>query len=268
LIPIGKSSHATRTLENQLYRVEIHQPGVAWDGKADISTTKAATFKWSRENGSAIYPIVTLGGGSGTTAVTLETLGRDDRFGLAEGDWVEIVDDDCVLQNRYEILFKIQAIDRMTMVVTLNGAPPLAGQSPAKHPLLRRWDHKDGDPADGGLQLGSDGAALIVEGRGDTDNWLELEDGVMIQFQKPDAGQIPNQYRTGDYWLIPARTATGDVEWPLVKDSQGKLVSVAKAPDGVVHHYAPLAVIAVNADGIRVGKLPCRKNITRVTPLK
>ncbi|MEQ1601128.1 MAG: hypothetical protein ABL885_05085 [Methylophilaceae bacterium] len=23
-----------------------------------------------------------------------------------------------------------------------------------------------------------------------------------------------NQYRTGDYWLISARVATGDVEWP------------------------------------------------------
>ena len=87
--------------------------------------------------------------------------------------------------------------------------------------------------------------------------WLELEDGVQIQFQKltdPNG----NQYRPGDYWLIPARTATGDVEWPKdtpkdsqgnpVKDSQGNpvVVPIAKPPDGVTHHYAPLAVIGSN----------------------
>jgi len=45
-----------------------------------------------------------------------------------------------------------------------------------------------------------------------------------------------NTYRTGDYWLIPARTATGNVEWP-----DGK----ALPPKGVDHHYAPLARIEV-----------------------
>lgn len=36
----------------------------------------------------------------------LKNLGRDDRFGLAEGDWVEIHDDDYVLQNRAETYFR------------------------------------------------------------------------------------------------------------------------------------------------------------------
>lgn len=88
----------------------------------------------------------------------------------------------------------------------------------------------------GGLVL-QNGAALIVEGIGDN-KWLILEDGIRIQFQN-DA-----TYRTGDYWLIPARTATGEVEWPSSEDNP-----LSVPPHGIEHHYAPLAVISVGADG-------------------
>ena len=52
-------------------------------------------------------------------------------------------------------------------------------------------------------------------------------------------------YRTGDYWLIPARTATGDVEWPR----NDKKEPIAVEPHGVEHHYAPLAYAILNSDG-------------------
>ena len=237
--------------ENQLYRVEIHR-----SGSVAGHTAQAATFKWSRENGSAIYPIISLSSGAGSTTISLETLGRDDRFGLNEGDWLEVVDDDSVLLNRAEILLKIYAIDRPNMTVTLDGSlTSNVGQNAAKHPLVRRWDHKEGDPDKGGLQF-SGGAALIIE-----DKWLKLEDGVKIQFQKPDVKQPLNNYRTGDYWLIPARTATGDVEWPREYVGHGEPVPIAKPPDGISHHYAPLAVISVSDDGeIKpIGDGSCRK---------
>ena len=249
--------------ENQLYRVEIHRPGVGWGGTGDPPTTTGATFKWSRENGSAIYPIVKLNSGGGATTVFLENLGRDVRFGLregdVEGDWVEVIDDDYVLQNRAEPLLKVHSIDRTGMSVTLEGTRTSnVGEDFTKHPLLRRWDHKAGERVEGGLPLGSDGAALILEGSGDSSNWLELEDGVKIQFQTPDLGQQENQYRTGDYWLIPARTATGDVEWPRENDGQGN--PIAKQPDGIEHHYAPLAVIKLEA-GVGITVHPCQKTI-------
>src|SRR5258707_5727923 len=75
--------------ENQLYRVEIHTGNLG-------APTAVPTFKWSRENGSVVFPIES---GGGTNSVVLETLGRDERFGLREGDWVEIQDDVSVLQN-------------------------------------------------------------------------------------------------------------------------------------------------------------------------
>src|SRR5207302_915942 len=47
-----------RSLENQLYRVEIHRPG-------GFGT---ATFKWSRENGSVVTAVVAPPGSNATTA--------------------------------------------------------------------------------------------------------------------------------------------------------------------------------------------------------
>jgi hypothetical protein len=229
--------------ENQLYRVEIHTGGVL---KGDPPT--GPTFKWSRENGSVVLPIVS---GGGRNVVTLETLGRDDRFGLAEGDWVEIQDDVSVLLNRVHNLLQVQSIDRTTMQVTLNGTlSSSVGNDPTKHPLLRRWDQRQGDEAAGGLVLNSaDHAIQIVEGTGDA-NWLDLEDGVQIQFQKPDSDANATIYRTGDYWLIPARTATGNVEWPteIGIDSQKNpiIVPAALPPLGVTHHYAPLAIFVAD----------------------
>ena len=240
--------------ENQLYRVEINR-----GGPAGTVSGSSATFKWSRENGSVIYPIAS---GGGTTAVVVESLGRDDRFGLVEGNLVEVQDDRSVLSNLPGNLLSVQSIDSTTMTVTLNGTPdPLLGSDETLHPLLRRWDQTNGDPAEGGLTLDTDNAAFVQE-----DVWLSLEDGVQIRFQPADPVQKPpstptppvNQYLTGDYWLIPARTATGDVEWPKVTnaqgnpetDAKGNIIPVALPPHGITHYYAPLAVISVSADGV------------------
>lgn len=223
--------------ENQLYRVEIHSGGM-------IGDTTPPTFKWSRENGSVVFPIVS---GAGTPVLTLETLGRDDRFGLHEGDWVAVENDDTALLNLAPPLLKVVVIDRVGLTVTLSGSTDSAFNDSTKHPLLRRWDQQQGDATDNGLQIAANGAALIVEDGGD--NWLSLEDGVQIQFQPSGISTALNQYRTGDYWLIPARTATGNVEWPTELNSQGQAVALALAPDGIVHHYAPLGVITVDASG-------------------
>ena len=70
-----------RGLENQLYRVEIHDAGQPGAG---------ATFKWSRENASVGSRVVSMISGS---ELELETLGRDDVLRFNTGDWVEIIDD-------------------------------------------------------------------------------------------------------------------------------------------------------------------------------
>jgi hypothetical protein len=248
-----------RGAENQLYRVEIHS------GSLDANGNQIqATFKWSRENGSVVFPISKSSG----TDVTVENLGRDDRLGLKIGDFVETVDDDYTLHGKADPSLQVVGIDRTAMVITLSGVPKVTvGQLPTRHPLVRRWDHQPGDSKQGGLTL-QDGAALIAESTGD-DGWLNPEDGIQIQFQ-PEA-----TYRTGDYWLIPARVATGDVEWPKLHDAQGKIAldangqpqPVALRPHGVEHHYAPLWIISVNTNGkvTAAASGNCRRTIKPAT---
>jgi hypothetical protein len=241
--------------ENQLYRVEIHRPGFAMpatDTPANrVDITRIATFKWSRENGSVIFPITDRQG----EIVTLRDLGREARFRLRVDDWVEILDDDYVLQNRAESLIQVKAINHDTMEVTLKAEPESpVGNDPAKHPLMRRWDQ-------------SSDAIRVVETTGDTDpNWIfTLEDGVQIQFPKGEATAITNPtpfYRTGDYWLIPARVATGDVEWPGPRGNPRP-----RPPHGIEHAFAPLGVISIDAGGIVTApgpSLDLRKKITAV----
>ncbi|HEY1910209.1 MAG TPA: DUF6519 domain-containing protein [Vicinamibacterales bacterium] len=239
--------------ENQLYRVEINRGGAAG---SDV--VNSATFKWSRENGSVVYPIVS---GGGTPVVVVESLGRDDRYGLVEGNLVEAQDDRSVLLNLPGRLLPVQSIDSTAMSVTLGGTPDAnVGNDSTLSPLLRRWDQKAGDPDEGGLTLAGDNAALVQEGV-----WLTLEDGVQIRFQPAAAvaaetGQVGHEYITGDFWLIPARTATGDVEWPKVLDAQGKpetdaqgnIIPVALPPHGITHYFAPLAVVGFSPNGMSV----------------
>jgi hypothetical protein len=108
---------------------------------------------------------------------------------------------------------------------------------------VRRWDHKE--PEDGLLK---EGAIPIEE-----DVWIELEDGVEIRFK---AGMPATKYRTGDYWLIPARVSTGDVEWPQTSvpdpNDPTKFLMGPKPlpPNGVEHHYAPLAAVTLAAGSV------------------
>jgi hypothetical protein len=197
-----------RGAENQLYRVEIHDGGTAAGG---------ATWKWSRDNGSVIFPIRRLDG----KVAKVEGLGGDGRAGLQPGDWVEVMDDRYVLRGEPGSLLTVQAVDPMAMTVTLSGAPGVAydGKS-TTHPLLRRWDSR--------------GPIKIEEGKA-----TPLEDGIEIEFQALKNATEKHTYRTGDYWLIPARTATGDLEWPGPAGEPESL-----PPHGVEHHYAPLAIIS------------------------
>lgn len=206
--------------ENQLYRVEIHTSG----------DSKKATFKWSRENGSVIFPIAEAVNGP---LISLEHLGRDSRCGLKINDWVEICDDDYALEEKTAPLLQIQEVWRDTLQVKLNKAPGSdVGSDLTKHPYLRRWDQKTGD--ENGISL--------VEGS-DENGWLDLEEGIQIQFLKAvklpkEKGVLPRRYFAGDYWLIPARTITGDVEWPGPPNNP-----YDRPAHGVVHHYAPLAIL-------------------------
>lgn len=221
-----------RGMENQLYRVEIHQGNI--DEIGNTVAGQLATFKWSRENGSVIFPIDSLA----EKMVKLVHLGQDSRLSLQEKDWVEILDDDRVLRGEPGILRQVEKVDPMDLTVWLTAPVNITyEENSLNHPLLRRWDYKNVKESDL-----TEGAIKITEG------WLKLDEGIEVNFA---AG---GKYRPGDYWLIPARTATGDIEWPRSKDSPE-----AVPPHGVKHHYAPLAIISVATGGTVTVEADCRR---------
>ena len=224
-----------RGMENQLYRVEIHDRG----------DPASATFKWSRENGAVMFPIISslagIGGQPQTSLVlTLGNLGRDDsRFGLNVDDWVEIVDvgEAEEVEGKPGSLMRVRSVELASRQVTLvsdNGITLDA--DPDSILFLRRWDYHAGDPADRHTpKIAKSGALQIVPG------WLTLEDGIQIQFLSDKA----TTFRTGDYWLIPARTASGTIEWPRHNNQPDRL-----PPHGVKHYYAPLCHVKLTGGKI------------------
>jgi hypothetical protein len=205
-----------RGLENQLYRVEVHY---------DSNQMGGATLKWSRENGSVVLAIESL---EGATA-TLRELGRDPRGDVAVGDWVEILDDDARRLGVPQPLVRVKQIDRNARQITFDNPPEGGfGQQPAKHPFVRRWDQRqrrsDLPLADGTIAVGSDS------------RWIALEDGIEVRVA-PWNGTAPT-FRSGDYWLIPARV-TGEIVWP----------QAVQPPHGVEHRFAPLALVTIDGAG-------------------
>ena len=221
-----------RGLENQLYRVEIHRGGNAAE----------ATFKWSRDNGSVVFPLAAPIRQT-DKLLTLVHLGRDERFGLRPGDWVEIVNDDTSLNERFDeppaALNQVVAVDPLERTVTLAGEMGV-NMELATRPLLRRWDQRAGEESEGGLTL-VDGAARLWRGEAGAPDfgWLALEDGIEVQFAE---GQ---RYRRGDYWLIPARTATGGIEWPQQPGTTNPRPVAARRAE---HYTMPLAVVIMQGN--------------------
>jgi Family of unknown function (DUF6519) len=193
-------------LENQLYRIEIHQGG----------TETTATFKWSRENGSVVSAITTF---TGNTLV-VESLGPDANLGFQTNQWVEVFDGSDLFgetPNSPGLLYQIQSIDPTVPSITLT--TPIIGINPALNARVRRWEQT-------GPSATSAGVPLAVS------TPLTLENGIEVTFR-------PGTYQAGDYWTAPARTASGQIDWPPC-GSSGDLF---QPPHSALVYNAPLACI-------------------------
>ena len=207
-----------RGVENQLYRVEVHDDGDSGE----------ATFKWSRDNGSVEFGLESLGepDGDGVRMATLGQVWYDARQGLEVGDWVELVDDHWSPFGTPAPLMQVTRISLATRQVWLQDTMEQRGFYLRRHPLLRRWDQQPrGEEPGRGIPL--------QDAHGE---WFELEDGVHIRFEAPAA-----RYQRGDFWLIPARTATNGLLWPQSPDDPH--VSLALPPSGPARYLAPLAKV-------------------------
>jgi Family of unknown function (DUF6519) len=200
-----------RRLENQLYRVEIHDSG----------SVNNATFVWSRENGSVVVGAQV----TDVDEITVTSLGRDDVLGLAPGDWIELTDDTHELGGSPGELLRITSIAGNVLTVDTSSSGSLDGTQYPAGPKVRRWDDPSG--------------ARTVAVVNTNDGFVSLEDGVEVRFE---AGR---HYETGDYWLIPARTANGDVDWP--ENGASPVAPLARPPEGIDHHYCKLALLSLTA---------------------
>ncbi len=143
-----------RRLENQLYRVEIHD--------ASDDRGAGATFVWSRENGSVVARLDTLDG----DVLTVAAPGRDDRLGFVKDGWVEVLPRERALRGEPGYLARLDTPDgvRLPVAEWLNGSAP-SQEDVGEDAVVRRWESK---------------AAVAVP---DTVEWLPLEDGVQVAFE-------------------------------------------------------------------------------------
>ena len=187
-----------RRLENQLYRIEVHNGGARG----------AATFKWSRDNGSVA---VTWDARDGS-----ELIVANDVVGtFLAGDWIELTDETRELREEPGTMVRVVKVKGNVLEIDLASATgSLDIEDFSRTPIVRRWNNRDG---------------LLMPADSD---WVDLEDGVQIRISD-------GEYRTGDYWLVPARTATAGIEWP--EDDAGDPALVA--PHGIEHSYCRLAVM-------------------------
>lgn len=215
------SSAGYRGLENQLYRVEIHKDGVLGD------PAKVPTFKWSRDNGTVVTAIERLSG----QELTVRDLGPDEVLGFTGGQWVEIIDDATELNRLPGQLIQIDSVNQATRVIKLITAPTQS-VDPAAHPKLRRWDSIND-------------IALSVPAT--NEGFLPLENGLEVKFTS-------GTFVTGDYWLVPARTAingeTGTIEWPF---------TTPQLPQGISRHYCRLALLQRNAQANTLTSVDARR---------
>ena len=246
-------------LENQFYRVQIHQGGPV--GKA--------TFKWSRENASVATGVTNIstkslpGTTTQVTVLSVFSLGRDQVLNFSNGNWIELLDDNIELNGQPDpaypassaytygspgILCQIGYVDPTTNSIYLTTQltnPPVASAS--LHTRIQRWDQSgvvNSTDKSGNLtpqpSLSLSSGDILVPAAGTV---LELENGLTVTFSTSAAN---GDFLSGDFWCFAART-------------DGSYDQVTSAPPlGTHHHYTKLSVVTFDGSGNATNTPDCR----------
>jgi hypothetical protein len=227
-------------LENQLYRVQVHDGG-------PLGT---ATFKWSRDNAIVASRVSAMPSGN---QIVVESLGRDDVLAFHEGDWVEVTDDHRDLMGLPGEIRRIQlggGIDTATRTITLEGSPlpigsgagefPVKGSNqtyPGRNTRVIRWDQsglvfREDESEHADLDAASSSGVIEIPAAGTR---LFLEKGILVDFDLEDVvaeASFGPVFKTGDNWTFAARVNDASIE------------TLDRAPpQGIHHHFAKLAII-------------------------
>jgi hypothetical protein len=221
-------------LENQLYRVEIHNKG-------PLGT---ATFKWSRDNASVETRVTKI---IDPNNIVVESLGKDSVLSFSDGDWIEITDDWLELNGQPGELHKIKvgggveaATRTITLATMITGSFPTDAQGnvdPHRHTRIRRWDQKGKILDQNGntyvdLDSGTDGSIVVPAGAVS----ILLESGIIVSFAVDPSG---GAFHVGDYWVFAARTADASIEKPKAAPPRGIHKLAVFTPPGTVEDCRP-----------------------------
>ena len=214
------------SLECRLYRIEIHSRRA--DEPSDLF------FKWSRENGAALFAVTPLNGKTSTKGLKLklEPTPSSTRFQLNKHDWVELLDKhgdpihptNSIFQIKYspgeiiELTSDWQS-ERAESTITTSEGPVKEAQAPR---YLRRWMSPQTQ------NVTTQGIAVESV---DRESWLQIEEGIEIRFRDID------HFQTGEYFLIPVRIdrATRQV---FFEPSWDQTIPEAQRDEGQIYTYA------------------------------
>lgn len=177
------------------------------------------TFKWSHDNASVASLVEVK-----ADTVIVPGTGQGGILNYSRGQFVEVVNDRTEFNGESGKLAQITRVDTLTNQLTLDSS------------------------------LGSDGTQITIrlwDGKGEIDKhraWIPLDGGIKIKFSE-------GTYKRSDFWLIPARTSTKEVEWPPYQVPNTHPAPQARR--GTQHHYSRLAYIRP-----RHGQEPGEKGVT------
>ena len=202
-------------MENHLYRIEIHAGG----------ETDTPSFKWSRDNGAAVRSVrqpVPAPTGNQLTLDLLPAIGvRSRQVPTDVGAFVELLPEFDPGPYVQGPLLRVVAVSSDLNSLKLDTDGAVVDTKRVR--LLRCW----GQPS----------SAIPVPG---DKTPVALESGLEIIFDTATRSYL----RAGDYWTIPARPSTRDIEWPrsggTSKDAGRPL---AKPPNGPRSASAPLGLL-------------------------
>ena len=198
------------------------------------------TFKWSRLNRSVVSSVSQF-----DSPVLVITKATQEVWADSEpGQWLEIVTLAQELNCEPGVLVPLVQVNGTR--IEFDPSRIVGGALPTNPYKVYRWDHKVTLVPSGAIPIG-------INSSGDFTPWLELERGIQVQFAHG------RRYRSGDYWLIPSRSATNGIEWPVdrIEDdiwipgdpSSQDSRPIPQPSRGIEHQYIHLGFFSFTGDG-------------------
>lgn len=275
-VPCADLSRAFAGKSDRLYRIEVHRRGTA----SANGVTEPATFKWSRNNGSTVLPLVVrsddlrfkpaantdgrtnrISGATSdnprsrpsTTAPVVLQIRREDSTLIEPGDWIEIIDCQGTLHNKDGQLLKVDQVTADAQVMCLGQVQMVSVEhrlfsdetlvSDAFRFYLRKWDSLS-EKTTPNVRTGASNPGDSIPSR-----FRIADDGAVLivadnWVDLDDGIQIKfsgEYFCPGDYWLIRTTTSGNIHIWPTASPDG---CSFAQRP----YHFAPIGILTINQD--------------------